>query len=357
MGSNDAKTSYGTFDRPVLYCDENLTIVDMNDAADTKGFQRYRFRSMTDYISPRDRSNLTADIHLRKLSAGENEYISVVQIEHMRGAKYAFVTTQMLMGNCYLRFHIFQSSAEMFRNFDVSKMMLSETPFSPMYKLSRNRVDMEMTAENINRVMVSNFLINTYYTAVDSGEAPVQLDIVEIVRRMILDVAKRLELNPAYFSFDYDERGSFAYPVIGVSSFINVLTLLIILTGRLSADKKVKVSVDSDRKRVSILFRTTLKKSDTDFLGGFSFRSLALMFPEYSAFVSVIKFISELYGLRCYASLEGKRKLTVELVLAEAPPDVEIHCMHNKDDGSLDRMTADALSLADMIEKSSGRDL
>lgn len=348
----EAKTTDATaYRRPVLYCDENFIIVDMNDAADERGFLRYRYKSMKDYLPDGDLANLTEGMHLKKSAVGDKDPHRIVQIVHMRSAGYAFVTIQNLGDTYYFRFHIFQSRADIFRDFEVAKMMLSELPFSPIYTLNRSRPAMEMTAENINRVLASNFLINVYFTAADSKEAPQKIDVVETVRRMILDVSKRLELNLSDFEFTFEEKAPFAYPVIGVSNFINVLSLLIILTGRISETKKVSVRVDSDRERASILFRTTLKKSDIDFLGGFSFDHLGAMFPKYAVYVSIVNFICELYGLRCYAALEGKRKLTVELVLAEAPPDVEIHCMHNTADGELDEMISDSSLFAAMIDK------
>lgn len=336
----------------VIYCDENFIICDMNDAALKRGFSKYRNKSMEPHISERDARVLHSMMECRK-SGADRPFYSIVQIERIRGALYAYVSLTEYIKKHYFFFHIFQSRTDMLKNFDISKMMITEQPFSPVYRLNRNRVDMELTARDINRVLASNFLMNIYYTALDSCGSPEMIDVVELVRRMILDVSIRLEMNPSKYTFEYNERDSFAYPMISTPNFINTLALLIILAGKISSSKNVRVRVNSEKERAEILFVTDIPTTEYDVSRGVCFDVIGVMFPEYDAYVSAIKFICELHGIGCCALLEGEGHLTLGLVLAEAPPDIEARFMHNVSDEccrDYDELVEGALRLAKILD-------
>lgn len=125
------------------------------------------------------------------------------------------------------------------------------------------------------------------------------------------------------------------------------------LAGKISSSKNVRVRVNSEKERAEILFVTDIPTTEYDVSRGVCFDVIGVMFPEYDAYVSAIKFICELHGIGCCALLEGEGHLTLGLVLAEAPPDIEARFMHNISDEccrDYDELIDGALRLAKILD-------
>ncbi len=317
---NVQKTPY-----PIIFCDENLYVCDISNTAEEYSFQNLLGTSMKKRLSQKDICELMSYFHK---SDAQRTRGSFVDIENVKGAKCAYVTVTKLFGRFFFEMRLFRSRIAMFKDFDISRLLLSEIPYTPEYNLSRDRISILESRDKLEKIFSAGYLQNLYYSAVDPLRTPVTFDAVEATRRIIADLSYAIDLNGAHFSLTADKKESFSHNVIDVSNFVNLMALLMKICATASRSGKIETSVSSCENRVSIIFITDAKEGNNDFLGGFSFSFLATKYPNLASLIWAAKYISELFGLRCYAELSGKNTLSVELVIKNVPPNIEIDVMH-----------------------------
>lgn len=310
---------------PTVYCDENLTVADISPSANSLGFAHLRGVSLKDRLSEKD---IKALLSLLKAPPTENGRALIIDINKTKGVKCAYVTPVRLFGKNFFEMRIFRSRISMFKDFDVSRLMLCDVPFLPEYDVSRDRRAVNNSRDALKKVFSSGYLRNLYYCALDPLPKTFCFDAEEATRCIIADLSYALDLGDVKFSLSVQRAEDFSHKIIDVTNYVNLVSLLMKICSAVSASGKVSSSLSFDADKVSLLFVTEAKKSETLFFGGFAFDFLSDAYPEIASFVWAAKYISELFGIRCYAELSGENTLAVELLMKSAPPDVEIGVMH-----------------------------
>lgn len=313
---------------PTIYCDEELFVADISPTAKTSSFSHLLGMSLKEHLSPQDTASLLSYLHSRKRDPETPASRGLfVDISKVKGVGCAYVTVTFLFKKPFFEMRIFRSRLSMFKDFDVSRLLLSDMPYVPDYDLSRNRLSVLDTGEKLTRVFSAGRLKNLYHSALDPMRQEASFDAVATTRRIIADLPFALDLDRCAFSLSVNENGVFGHRVIDVSNYVNLVAILMTLTAKISATGKVSSRLTCSEKRVSLVFTTEASPSETAFVGGFAFPFLAQMYPRLSSFVWAAQFVGELFGLRCYAELSGKNTLSVELLMKASPPDIEIGVM------------------------------
>ncbi|MBE6562248.1 MAG: hypothetical protein E7660_00760 [Ruminococcaceae bacterium] len=310
---------------PIVYCDENLNVADISPTAKSGNFSHLQGLSLKKHLSAKDISALSA--YIRNHSGSYNSGI-FVDINNVKGTKCAHVTAVKLFGKNYFEMRLFRSRTSMFKDFDVSRIMLSDVPYVPQYDLSRDRITVNETREKLSKTFSAGYLKNLYYSALEPFRREISFEPVDATRRIFADLPYGLELGGTKFSLSVRNEEAFIHNIIDVSNYVNLVAVFMKMFCAVTKTGNVSCSMITEEDRVSLLFSTSAKEPSTLFAGGFAFDLIADAYPETASLVWAAKYIGALFGIRCYAELSGKDTLTAEILMRKSPPDIEIGVMH-----------------------------
>lgn len=316
---------------PVLICNDELFIVDMNETAREKDLSKYLFTNVSTHISLRDASTLRA--FLRRVRQGaENIKCVRVPVEGFKGGSVALVTIRSYFGKDFFEFSLFRSNAAILSESNPMDLLLPGEEYPAEYFLSKQGADIELTAIRLNRLFASGFLSNLYRKASRGQQRYERFDVAQVTRLMVTRVGQIFDMIDCSMTFSFRRKEVFFSDLLDMSDFINIFALMMALVSGISVDKKVRVCADCGTDTMKIYFDTELKEPSVEFVGDFSFILIGESYPAYSTFADVIKYMCELSGISVHADIEGERSFTAELVIGGMEYGEGIF-LHHPDDG------------------------
>ena len=298
---------------PVLYCDENLDVVDWNAASQRLG-EKFRTANLKDYLPPDDARNFAALLHSCKIGAKSNNLYVTAHSVKTKKFTWLIAVARCCFGEYFAEVRLFRNRREMLSAFDSRELMFPVKPVVPSYVFTGDRLDKERIGKELDEVFEYNMLSNIYSLACSEAEVPQVFDIPLTVRRIVSEASKVFKFNKAKWQLDVKVKGTFAFPVVSHRNFINVIALAVTIFSDISEEGRGEVCVTSEGDEVRIEFRTTSKKSRVMFVGDFIPPLLDKMYHSLGSRASVLYFLCNLYGVGCYADVERGRHVKISLL-------------------------------------------
>lgn len=305
-------------DEPVVVCDERLYVVDVNEAARELFGEKVFSLCLEKYLNPDDRASVRSLVFFAKYKKSSRTVHLVVNILPLKRHKTAVFVLREYFNKHFLEVHLFKSREALMQSGKGKRLLAPTGTFLPQYKTAMLRDYADENAEKLNRVFGCNMLKNLDAQAKLNEYDPAEsFELIELSKRLTVDISKRLDAVDCAFRFTPIGSERHVSPCMSIENFINLYTLLLRLTSALSRDKLVEVKVGSGRWKTSALFSLDAIEGDVIFSGELAFGILGEIYPKYSATVYMINYLSERFGVGCYADIDSSRHLTIELDLTD----------------------------------------
>lgn len=298
---------------PVLYCDEELDVVDWNAAAKRLG-AKFRTANIRDYLTPDDARCLRALLNSLKVGAkGVTRYVTARAVK-TREFTWLIAVARRHFDRNFAEIRLFRNRREMLAAFDSRELMFPVKPVVPEFAFTGDRLDKERIGKELDEVFEYNMLSHIYSLACSESEEPQAFDIPLTVRRIVAEAAKVFKFNKAKWKLDVAVNEPFSFPVISRRNFINVIALAVTLFSDISDKGQGEVYVSSEKDEVKIVFKTVAPKPSVAFVGDFIPPLIDKMYREAGSRASVLYFLCSLYGVGCYADVTFKWHVTLSFV-------------------------------------------
>ena len=286
---------------PVIYCDRDLYVVDMNKAAVERFEAKLKYRKFSAHLTEEDLKKVT---FLLETGRGEGTLGMYVEtgVVKMRGARYALFAAFDYFGERFAEIRLFRSRREMLSSYDSRKLMFPVEPVAVDYALLKDRVGNEETGAELNRVFSYNMLSHIYQMA---------------LTRLVTEVSHSCKFNSRRWSVLHMGANKFAFPVMSRKNFINLIVFEIYIISRISNGEKSSALIKQRKERAEIEFSTTLSRSRIKKRGDIVFSYIGTMYPQVRTAAKLVEFICNLYGIGCYAEISKNFTLIVRLVLTD----------------------------------------
>ena len=301
---------------PVIYCDRELYVVDMNKAAFEQFEAKLRDKKFSAHLTEEDFKKVISLIETDKREARRGLYVETGVVK-MRGARYALVTAFDYFGERFAEIRLFRSKREMLSSYDSRKLMFPVELVPVEYSLSSNRGGNEETGAELNRVFSYNMLSHIYEMACSESEIPELFDLRETLGRIVSEVSRSFKFNSRKWSVSHMGANKFAFPVMSRKNFINLIAFEIYIISKISNGERSSATVKQRRERAEIEFSTTLTRSRVKKRGDIVFSYIGTMYPNVRMAAKLVEFICNLYGIGCYAEISKNFTLIVRLVLTD----------------------------------------
>ena len=302
---------------PVVFCNDDMTVVDMNCRAAEKFENTLRGADFSAYLGERDARNLRALLNLgRTRRFAEEPYIET-EIVHLKDARYSLAVLRTMFGRNFAEIRLFRSRKEMLSSYDSLRLMLPVKPLAPEYPLARGREGNEETANELNEVFAGNMLSNLYHSARSDKEVPELFELGETVRRIASEVSRAFRYNRLKWSVTLKQGEFCVFPVISRRNFINIIALAISIISKVSGDGAASVLVVPEEERAVIEFSAKLEKCPRVFRGDFVFPLIGSMFPAVKTAAEFLVYICNLYGIGCFSEVLRGGTIVLRIVLSE----------------------------------------
>lgn len=312
---------------PVIICDENLVIVDLNEAAEKKGLSEQLFTSLTHHLSARD-STLLKSLVTRTATEKKVPESITVPISGMKGGKIGLVTAIKYFGKVFLDIALFRSNTVMLNDFESMRKLLAPVVTEPEdYLLTRDGSDIELTAMKVDTLLASNLLMKLYLKFAEANRKKTLFNAAEILKLVVTRVVSRLESITVKTSCRFKDGEVFLYDGIDMSDFINLLVMIIYMISGISETGELAVYAECDDNIMDIYFKTTLKEKKKSTVVDYSAFSVGEAYPQYGTIAHIIRYMCDVMDLRFYVKVEEKKQFTGNLVLsaADRKPRMTLH--------------------------------
>lgn len=311
---------------PVIYCNENLTIVDQNKAAIPLDFDIER-ENAEKYLSSEDAKNIKAMLYSKKCAPDE-DYFVTVKILHRSDCRWALVAAKRIFGVHFAEMRLFRSRREMLSSYDSHRLMFPVEPKVPKYVLKDGRRGNEETGEELNEVFAYNMLSNIYAAASEKVDSPQIFNLCATVTRIVSEVSKAFAFNKSKWKVIQRGGESFVFPVISRRNLINLTALIIRVFSTVSGGGQCEAEVIPGEEYAVIEYRTKMAASPVTFKGDFVFPLIGEMYPGCKTTAGVIVFICSLFGVGCYSRITDDRTLVLRLVFSREEIYIEYSVKH-----------------------------
>ena len=301
---------------PVIYCDRDMYVVDMNKTAVERFEAKLKYRKFSAHLTEEDLKKVTFLLETGKGEGTLGLYVETGVVK-MRGARYALVAAFDYFGERFAEIRLFRSRREMLSSYDSRKLMFPVEPVFVDYSLLKNRVGNEETGAELNRVFSYNMLSHIYEMACSESEIPELFDLRETLTRIVSEVSHSFKFNSRRWSVSYMGANKFAFPVMSRKNFINLIAFEIYIISKISNGEKSRAIVKQRKERAEIEFSTTLTRSRIKKRGDIVYSYIGTMYPQVRTAAKLVEFICNLYGIGCYAEISKNFTLIVRLVLTD----------------------------------------
>ena len=301
---------------PVIYCDRELYVVDMNKAAVERFEAKLRDKKFSAHLTEEDFKKVTCLMETGKGDGTLGLYVETGVVK-MRGARYALVTAFDYFGERFAEIRLFRSRREMLSSYDSRKLMFPVELVPVEYSLSSNRGGNEETGAELDRVFSYNMFSHIYEMACSESEVPELFDLRETLTRIVSEVSRSFKFNSRKWSVSHMGANKFAFPVMSRKNFINLIAFEIYIISKISNGERSSATVKQRRERAEIEFSTTLTRSRVKKRGDIVFSYIGAMYPQVRMAAKLVEFICNLYGIGCYAEISKNFTLIVRLVLTD----------------------------------------
>ena len=303
---------------PVIYCDDELYVVDLNKAAFESFEKKLKGTCFSSHLPEDDLKKVSALLRMKKSALRAGVPYVQTGVVRMRGAKYALVTALDCFGGRFAEIRLFRSRREMLSFNDSRKLLFPVEPVSVDYLLMRDRKGNEETACELNRIFSYNMLSHIYDMACSEDETPELFDLYETLRRIVSEVSRSFAFNSRKWSVRLVGGTKFAHPVLSRKNFINLIALVIYVFSKISNGERSTATVRQKEKSAVVEFCTTVTRSRVKTTrGDIVFSYVGTMYPAVKAAAKFVEFICSLYGIGCYAEISKNFTLILRLVLSD----------------------------------------
>ncbi len=337
---------------PVIYCDEELYVVDMNKAAAEAFGDRLKDKRFSKHLTDDDLRKVKSLLKSSKKALRTENLYAQTGVVKIRGARYSLVTALDMFGERFAEIRLFRSRREMLSSCDVRKLMFPVEPLPVDYALLSDRRGNEETAAELNNVFSYNMFSHIYESARSEEEEPELFDLLAVLSRIVSGVSSAFRFNSRKWNVLHAGGKKFACPVLSRKNFINLIAFTIYIFSKISNGERSSALIRQDEKHAEIEFSTTLSRSRVNTRGDIVFSYIGTMFPEIRAAAKFTEFICSLYGIGCYAEISKNFTLKLKLVLTSGEDADAQSVKHRKrfDAASL----RDAVSLIGFFETAYG---
>ena len=313
-GSSRIAGTSGLYDSvfPVLFCNDGLIVVDMNEAAERSVGTKLRGKDISGHFSPDDVCNIKA-----LMKYADHGGYAVAAISKAGKARTALVVPRRFFGAGFAEIRLFRSRREMLSSYDTHELFFPIRPKTPDYPLLPDRRGNEETARELNEVFAYNMLSNLYSAACSPDNEPETVDVCETVRRIVSEVSKALDFNRLKWKVTLKQDDPFVFPIANRRNFINVIALAVMIFSKIAGKGASSVLIESRGGRASIRFFAETAPTDVTFVGDFAFSLVGEMFPEVRSAAEFLTFICGIDGIGCYSEADERGTLTLRILVSK----------------------------------------
>ena len=301
---------------PLLYCDGDLTVVDMNSVANTAFGNKFRLANMSKYLSEEDAANVFAMLYS---CAKFGEYDGALITAKTHGAReftWTLVAPRSFLGEVFAEFRLFRTKREMLSSGDSKALIFPVEPSLPVYSSKSGREGSELIGIEVGKTFACNMLSNLYNSALEDRPTEM-LDLEKTARRIITEAANSFDFNRLKWTLKNTLGDVTTYPLVSRRCFINIIALVVSVFSDISGDGAASLEFEAEDGGIRMNFETKMRARNVLFVGDFSLSLLGKMFSGVGCRTSVLSFICSIYGAGYYARVMNDDVLVLSLVFSK----------------------------------------
>ncbi|MBQ7671229.1 MAG: hypothetical protein IJS45_11010 [Clostridia bacterium] len=301
---------------PLLYCDGDLTVVDMNSAANAAFGNKFRLADMTKYLSEEDTANVFAMLYS---CAKFGEYDGAFVTAKTHGAReftWTLVAPRSFLGEVFAEFRLFRTKREMLSSRESKALIFPVVPSIPVYSNKSGREGSALIGIELERTFAYNMLTNLYSSALEDSP-PEMLDLAKTAKRIIAEATNYFNFNRLKWTLKNTQEDMTACPLVSRRCFINMIALVVSVFSDISGDGLASLEFEAESGGIRMNFMTKMRARDVIFVGDFNLSLLGKMFSGVGSRTSVLSFICSAYGAGYYAKVKDGDVLILSLVFSK----------------------------------------
>ena len=301
---------------PLLYCDGDLTVVDMNSAAKTAFGNKFRLVNMSKYLSEEDAANVFAMLYS---CAKFGEYDGAFITAKTHGAReftWTLVAPRSFLGETFAEFRLFRTKREMLSSQSSRELIFPVEPSVPVYSSKSGREGSELIGVEVEKIFAYNMLSNLYNSALEDAK-PEILDLAKTAKRIITEATCSFGFNRLKWTLKSISEDATAYPIVSRRCFINIIALVVSVFSDISGDGQASLVFEEKSDGIRMDFMTKMRDRNILFVGEFSLSLLGKMFSGVGCRAAVISFICSIFGAGYYAKVKDRDFLILSFVFSK----------------------------------------
>ena len=330
-GKPPLDAAYGLYDSlfPVVYCNYDLIITDLNEAA-THVEMPLRGESLEKYLSEDDASNIRALLNSKTISK-KGELSVIAKIIHTHCFSYALVVARSLFGVEFAEIRLFRSKKEMFSSYQSASLIFPVEAKIPEYVLTDPHRGYPPAARELNELFAFNLFSKLYTSALAGKEKPDLYDSALFSKRVLTELCAAMTPNRAKWNITLRPgEHKPCFPAVNKRNFVNMMAIAFVVFSSVSEKKECAADIVPRGKETDIILRTKAKKTSSIFFGEFVFPLVGEMYPECYALTKAYVFLCDLFGVPCYCDLSEDGILSLRTVLSEEKVHISFDVSHEE---------------------------